>query len=179
MWNICRKIRNKIMLPFAVRGKVRHGKHLHVGPGTVVWAPTQLTIGNDVYIGKHCTIEVDGQIGNNVLMANNVGLIGRHDHDFRRVGKSIRESGWVGEKRDEKKEQVMIGDDVWIGYGAVVLSGTEIGRGAVIGAGAVVTHSIEPYAIAVGNPARVIGKRFSCDEMVKHEKLLYGQILTR
>ncbi len=58
---------------------------------------------------------------------------------------------------------VEIGHDVWIGANAIILSGVSIGSGAVIGAGAIVTKDIPPYAIAVGNPARVIRYRFSPD----------------
>jgi virginiamycin A acetyltransferase len=56
---------------------------------------------------------------------------------------------------------VIIGNDVWIGYGATILSGVIIGDGAIIGAGAVISKSIEPYSIMVGNPAKLIKKRFS------------------
>ena len=56
---------------------------------------------------------------------------------------------------------IIIGNDVWIGLGAVILSGVTIGDGAVIGAGAVVSKDVSPYAIAVGNPASEVGKRFS------------------
>ena len=52
-----------------------------------------------------------------------------------------------------------MGDDVWIGTNSVVLPGVTIGKGAVIGAGTVVTKDIPEYAIAVGNPARVIKYR--------------------
>ena len=54
---------------------------------------------------------------------------------------------------------VVIGDQVWIGYRAIVLPGVVIGEGAVIGAGAVVTKNVEPYTIVAGNPARVVGRR--------------------
>ncbi|HHB11905.1 MAG TPA: acyltransferase [Chromatiales bacterium] len=57
------------------------------------------------------------------------------------------------------KGGIEIGDDVWIGYGAILLDGVRVGAGAVIGAGAVVTRSVEPEAIVAGNPARVIGMR--------------------
>lgn len=53
---------------------------------------------------------------------------------------------------------ITIEDDVWLGVGAIVLKGVRIGRGAIIGAGAVVTRDVPAYAIAAGNPARVIGR---------------------
>jgi maltose O-acetyltransferase len=55
--------------------------------------------------------------------------------------------------------EVRIGDRAWIGYGALVLPGLNIGEGAVVGAGAVATKDVAPYAIVAGNPARVIGER--------------------
>jgi len=64
------------------------------------------------------------------------------------------------------KGDVIIGNDVWIGYGATILSGVNIGDGAVIGARAVVAKSVEPYSIVVGNPAKEIRKRFD-DKTIK------------
>jgi acetyltransferase-like isoleucine patch superfamily enzyme len=58
------------------------------------------------------------------------------------------------------KGDVIIGNDVWIGTEAFVLSGNTIGDGAVIGARAVVTKDVEPYAVVAGNPARMVKKRF-------------------
>jgi maltose O-acetyltransferase len=55
--------------------------------------------------------------------------------------------------------EVLVGDRVWIGYGALVLPGLKLGEGAVVGAGAVVTRDVEPFAIVAGNPARIIGQR--------------------
>jgi len=59
------------------------------------------------------------------------------------------------------KGPTIVGHDVWFGARCIVLSGVTIGNGAVVGAGSVVTRDIPPYAIAVGNPARVIRYRFS------------------
>jgi acetyltransferase-like isoleucine patch superfamily enzyme len=58
------------------------------------------------------------------------------------------------------KGDVIIGNDVWIGLDAVIMSGVTVGDGAVIGARAVITKDVEPYAIYAGNPARLIRKRF-------------------
>lgn len=62
-----------------------------------------------------------------------------------------------------RSHRVIVGHDVWIGHGAIVLPGRRIGTGAVVGAGSVVTKDIPAYAIAVGNPARVIRQRFELD----------------
>lgn len=65
----------------------------------------------------------------------------------------------------DRKGDIIIGNDVWIGYEAVILSGISIGDGAVIGARAVVTGDVPPYTIVGGVPAKPIRKRFS-DEMI-------------
>jgi chloramphenicol O-acetyltransferase type B len=54
-----------------------------------------------------------------------------------------------------------VGNDVWIGENATILSGISIGDGAVVGAGSVVTHDVAPYAIVVGTPARFLRSRFN------------------
>ena len=56
---------------------------------------------------------------------------------------------------------VTLGHDVWIGHGAVVLPGVNVGTGAAVGAGTVVTKDVAPFAVVVGNPARVVRLRFS------------------
>ncbi len=66
---------------------------------------------------------------------------------------------------DNPSRSVRIGNDVWIGDGAMILGGHSIGDGAVIAAGAVVTKDIEPYTIAAGVPARPVRKRFSEEDI--------------
>lgn len=66
---------------------------------------------------------------------------------------------------DEKRFDVIIGNDVWIGYGATILAGVKVGDGAIIAAGAVVTKDVEPYAIVGGVPAKTIRYRFTEEEI--------------
>jgi virginiamycin A acetyltransferase len=63
------------------------------------------------------------------------------------------------------KGDTVIGNDVWIGQNAVILPGVHIGDGAIVGANSVVGSDIEPYTIVVGNPAKVLRKRFD-DELI-------------
>lgn len=74
------------------------------------------------------------------------------------------------------KGDIVIGDGVWIGYGATILSGVSLGDGCVVGAGAVVAKSFEPYSIIVGNPARCIRKRFSQEIIDRLVKFDYSQL---
>jgi acetyltransferase-like isoleucine patch superfamily enzyme len=158
-----------------VRRNVRLGKRVHIGVGSVLEAPHTMVIEDDVYIGKYCTVECDGRIGAGTIIANTVGLIGRNDHDHRAIGRTMRYAPWVGDPDfagPAREERLIVEGDVWIGYGAIVLSGVRVGRGAVIAAGAVVTADIPRYAIVAGVPARVMGRRFDDDEIRRHEELL-------
>lgn len=67
----------------------------------------------------------------------------------------------------DNKGDIVIGNDVWIGYEAVILAGVKIGDGAIIGARAVVTKDVPPYSIVGGVPAKVIRKRYSPD-IIEH-----------
>lgn len=166
---------------YAVRDRVTLGRRVHIGMGSVLEATVGLTVGDDVYIGKGCTVECNGSIGRGVMLANRVGLVGRHDHDVSAVGRMVRHAPWIGDADFDpakKAERLVVEDDVWIGYGAVVLSGTTVARGAVVAAGAVVHRSVPPYAVVAGVPARVVGWRFTDDEIERHEAALYGARLT-
>ena len=154
------------------------GPNLHVGKGTRLWAPNAIKIGTDVYIGKQVHIEANCEIGDYCLIANRVAIIGRHDHDFRAVGYPIRYAPWIGSKRFPSPyldDKAVVEADVWLGYGATVLTGVTVGRGAVVAAGSVVVEDIPPYSIAGGVPARVIGQRFADAETIaRHEAAIRG-----
>ena len=71
----------------------------------------------------------------------------------------------------DNKGDIIIGDDVWIGYEAVIMSGVHVGNGAIIAARAVVTKDVPPYTIVGGTPAREIRKRFDENTIVQLQKL--------
>ena len=68
---------------------------------------------------------------------------------------------------------VVLGHDVWIGHGAVVLPGVTIGNGAAVGAGAIVTRDVAAFTVVVGNPARVVRARFAADVVVALERIAW------
>jgi acetyltransferase-like isoleucine patch superfamily enzyme len=169
------RIKARALRQMAVRSNVVYGANFHVGPGSVVWAPVSLAIGDNVYVGKHVTIEVDGVVGDEVLFANGSGVVGKTDHDYRQVGKAVRSSDWVGDHPDRLSTPVVIGSDVWVGFNAVVQSGLTIGDTCVIAAGSVVTTSVPPNSIVAGVPARVLRNRFSDDDLRRHWEILAGR----
>jgi acetyltransferase-like isoleucine patch superfamily enzyme len=132
-----------------------------VGPRTLIARNTELVVkqgylivGADGSIGSNCTLSaVSGlRIGDHAIIAGQCYFGGGRYRTS--VGK-----GPMVQQGLETRGPVMIGNDVWIGAGVRVLDGVRIGDGAVIGAGAVVTRDVEPFAIAGGTPARVLGRR--------------------
>jgi acetyltransferase-like isoleucine patch superfamily enzyme len=139
------------------------------------WAPDYVRVGNNVYIGRDVHIECNVSIEDFAIIANRVAFVGREDHDIYQVGVPIRFSTWIGARRSDdpiRQKEVHVGKDVWIGFGAILLTGVKIGRGAVVAAGSVVASDIDPYAIVAGIPARKIGERFTSEQIEKHEKSL-------
>ena len=73
----------------------------------------------------------------------------------------------------DKELDIIIEEDVWIGINVTILPGVTIGRGSIIGACSLVNKSIPPYSIAVGNPCKVVKRKFSKNEIYKREQSLY------
>lgn len=70
-------------------------------------------------------------------------------------------------------QDVVLEEDVWLGANVILLNGVKIGRGAVVAAGTVCRTKIPPYAIVAGNPAKVVGFRFTPEQIEEHESILY------
>lgn len=139
------------------------GSHFHAGLGVRLWARNELKIGNYFYMGHGSLIQADCTIGDYVMFGNNVAVVGKYDHNFQEIGKPIRLASQIREASYNwkgKNLMTIIGDDVWVGYGSIIMSGVTIGNGCVIAAGSVVTKNLEPYWIYAGVPAKKLRKRF-------------------
>lgn len=111
-------------------------------------------VGDRLMIGKFCCIASDVK-----FIMNG----GNHRTDwFTNYPFPVFGNGWESVMPNEwpYKGDTCIGNDVWIGYGATLMPGVQIGDGAIVAAQSVVTRSVEPYSVVGGNPARLIRKRF-------------------
>jgi acetyltransferase-like isoleucine patch superfamily enzyme len=114
-------------------GTIRLGRDVFLGPGVVIYGHGGVEIGDECLIAMHCRI----------LSA---------EHALAPAGVAIR-------TQPDLPKPTRLGRDVWLGAGVTVTAGVTIGEGCVIGAGAVVTKDLPPLSIAVGAPARVVGRR--------------------
>lgn len=168
-----KKLRD-LMLVHVVWRKYSFGPGFHAGRRVVLWAPHHLSIGENCYIGRHSQIECDAEIGHNVIMANQVAFVGRYDHRFDHVGTPTRLASQIRDADYDWKgidKKVVVGDDVWIGYGAIIVSGISIGEGSIIASGSVVTRDVAEYTIVGGNPARPICPRFKDTEDLEFHRM--------
>ncbi|PNI06965.1 acetyltransferase [Arthrobacter sp. AFG7.2] len=161
-----------------MHGKVNHFPDLRVGRGAIIGSTHGLSIGRGVAIGPRTVVQVNGVIGDFALIGMHVQIIGREDHEMTEIGVPMARSTWIGDRAARPRDSVDIGRDVWIGASSVILGGIAIGQGSVVGAGSVVTRDIPEYSIVVGNPARVIGRRFENEaDRMRHTAILDERLL--
>jgi len=110
-------------------------------------------------IGKYCALGSDIKI-----------ITSNHDTSFMNLQLSLQRR--IGaETKAASRKNIVIGHNVWIGDSVIILPGVEIGNGVVIGAGSVVTKDVPSYAIAAGNPAKIIKYRFNSEKIIEIEEL--------
>jgi acetyltransferase-like isoleucine patch superfamily enzyme len=152
----------------AVRGNVEIGEGLRLGIGSSIWSAHGLKIGDYCAIGRRSIINVDGTIGHFLMTGSHVQILGRSDHANDAVGVPMLLSEWIGNRPQRPDDVVSIGDDVWLGAGAIILGGLSIGTGAIVAAGSVVVDDIPAFSVAAGTPARVVRQRFDQARAAEH-----------
>ncbi|NLW32506.1 MAG: acyltransferase [Fibrobacter sp.] len=174
------EILKKIKFAYLVHIKYRNisfGKAPYIGRSVYMWSRNSIKIGDYFYIGKYSQIECDAEIGNYVMFGNRVALVGRYDHKYTEIGVPIRFASKIRDRDYNWKgldQKVVISDDVWVGYGSIILSGVHIGQGSIIAAGSVVTKNVEAYSVYAGVPAKKIGDRFDSENEKKEHISLFN-----
>jgi acetyltransferase-like isoleucine patch superfamily enzyme len=136
------------------RGTIRFGRFSWIGDGTKIRCHEgEVAIGAKTVLGQDCTISAYKQVrlGEQCVVADRAMFID-FDHGVVEVERPIREQGIY-------KREVVVGSNVWVGYGACVLRGVQIGDNAIVGTNSVVTHDVAANAVVGGVPARLIRMR--------------------
>jgi acetyltransferase-like isoleucine patch superfamily enzyme len=130
------------LLVFKHGGEISIGAHCFVGRGSKIWSSKRIAIGDRVLISHNVNIH-----DNN---SHPIDPVLRHQDMVHIFTKGLQESIKLGEA------EIVIEDDAWIGFNAIILKGVRIGKGAIIGAGAIVTKDVPDFAVVTGDAARVI-----------------------
>jgi acetyltransferase-like isoleucine patch superfamily enzyme len=147
-------------LEIAANGRVDFGRFVWIGDGTKIRCHEgRVEIGDKTVMGQECTISAyqHVRIGQQCVIADRAMFID-FDHGVVEVERPIRQQGIY--KRD-----VIVGSNVWIGYGACILRGVSVGDNAIVGTNSVVTKDVPANAVVAGIPARVIRMREAPEQL--------------
>jgi acetyltransferase-like isoleucine patch superfamily enzyme len=131
------------MFVFPHQGRISVGEWCFIGEDTYVWSSASIAIGDRVLISH----------GVNIHDTNGHPVMAEARHE---QFKAIATKGHPANIDSIDAKPIVIEDDVWIGFGCIILKGVTIGEGAIIAAGTVVTKDVAPYTVVGGNPARVL-----------------------
>ncbi|ORU00563.1 Acetyltransferase [Anaerovibrio sp. JC8] len=121
-------------------------------------------------VGNYCSISYDSVF----LLGMDHAIQGLTTYPMEQLDKESNHAplrDYLDHKVGGKKQQVVIGNDVWIGFGCTIMGGVHIGNGACIGARSVVTKDVPPYAVVAGTPAKIIKYRFPKPVIDKLQKI--------
>jgi acetyltransferase-like isoleucine patch superfamily enzyme len=154
---------------FLIRKSIKQvGEKFRFGPNSVFSDHRLIEVGKNVFFSDGTIINtvVSVKIGNNVMFGPQVMIMGG-DHNFKVSGKRM-----IDVKEGGLNIPVIIEDDVWIGSRCIILKGVIIAEGTVVAAGSIVTKTLPPYAICMGNPCKPLKCRFSKEELIEHLEIV-------
>lgn len=134
------------LLIFAHAGQIEMGKDCYLGERSYIWSADSIKIGDRVLISHNVNIHDTN--------SHSLDSVLRHQHFL----KIMSQGHPVVNDVDIKSKEVVIEDDVWIGFNSTILKGVRIGKGSIIAACSVVTKDVPEFSIVAGNPAEVIKK---------------------
>ncbi len=156
-------ILNPIVFRHGKKTTIRHHNVMNVSPVNRFYLGTESTIEEycvvdngvgDVIIGEHTRIGLRNtivgpvQIGNNVILAQNVVLSGLN-HNYEDISQPIHLQG-------VNVDPIIVEEGAWIGANSIITAGVKIGKHSIIGGGSVVTRNVPPFSVVAGNPAKII-----------------------
>jgi acetyltransferase-like isoleucine patch superfamily enzyme len=133
------------LLTFAHGGKIKIGDFCFIGKDTRIWSDTNIIIGDRVLISHNVNIH-----DNN---SHPINPIDSHNHF-----KEIKKQGHPKTMDGLNGKEIIIKDDVWIGFNSIIMKGVTIGEGSIIAAGSLVLKNVPPFCIYGGNPSKLIKK---------------------
>ncbi|SNT30409.1 CatB-related O-acetyltransferase [Rhodococcoides kyotonense] len=152
--------RRRVLRNLIASGRVEMGAHSYGIPEVRLYENDATRL----RIGRYCSIAAEV----------NILLGGNHPTDRLTTFPIRHKLGLPGAGTDGypcSKGDVVIGNDVWIGFGVTIVSGVHIGDGAIVAAGSTVVRSVAPYSIVAGSPAALVRKRFDDDVIARLQAL--------
>lgn len=146
------------------------GTNIMFSRGGKFLRPREISFGSNIFINSNFHISARNlSIGSNIMIGPGL-VIECDNHEYHRIGKTMFET------RDERNIGfVTIENDAWIGANVIILPNVVIGEGCIVGAGSIVTKSLLPYTICVGNPCRPIKCRYNSFQLSEHLSLMKSE----
>lgn len=130
-------------------------------------ADTRLRGGSKILVSKKCKVSIKkySVVGMNCMIIANkhISTVG--------IPQILLGASGINDQNND----ILIDEDTWIGSNVTIMGNITIGRGSIVGACSLVTKSIPPYAVVVGSPAKIVAVKFSIDQILVHEQILYSE----
>lgn len=151
------------------------GKNLNVGFPVYITSPQTVHLEDNTVLRAGLSIQNNHQehvyIKKYTVISRNVTIVTNNHRSTVGIPQCLLGASHI----NDTSRDLTIGEDVWVGTNATILSGGDLGRGCIVGACSLVTKPVPPYALVVGSPAKIIGVKFTIDQILEHEKALYPE----